>query len=140
MYIVPSHHLKYPHEHSVLLPSNTRQSPRLDKMLTPEVRPQIDHLPRTQSQQSKHHGNRKPLNTLIRTLVGISQLLLARPEILHLVNNFANNLLNTLQLNLNRLELLGGLDRGPIARVGANVDIELDLAGETGAMAACGGD
>lgn len=102
-------------------------------MLAAEVRPQIDNLPCAQPDQRHHDSSRKPLDALVRALVGIPQLLFAPPEVLHLSDNLTNNLLNTLQFDLDGLELLGSLDSVPIAGVGANIDVELNLAGETGA-------
>lgn len=44
------------------------------------------------------------------------------------MDDFLSQLLDTAQLGLDRLELLGGLDGAPVFGVGANVNIELDVA------------
>jgi hypothetical protein len=96
---------------------------------SPEVRPQIDDLPRAKSNKHTHSPKGKPFDSLIRALVGISELLLSSPEILHLSHDLIDSLLDSAQLGLDRLQLLRGLNTGPVFGVGANVDIELDVSG-----------
>lgn len=94
----------------------------------PKVSPQINNLPSTQPNQHAHSPKRKPLDALIRALVGIPQLLLARTQVLHLVDDFGDHLLDAAQFGLDGPELLLGLDAGPVAGVGADVDVEFDGA------------
>lgn len=92
----------------------------------PEVSPEIDNLPGAEPNQHAHGAKGEPLHALIGALVGIPQLLLARPEVFHLADNLLHHLLDTAEVGLDGLELLLALDAGPITRVGANVDVELD--------------
>lgn len=92
----------------------------------PKVSPEIYDLPNTQSDQHPHSAKSKPLHALVGALVGIPQLLFAGPQVLHLVDNLRHHLLNTTQISFNGLELLRGLNAGPVTGVGANLDIELD--------------
>lgn len=55
--------------------------------------------------------------------------MLSGAEVLHLGDKLAGDFLDAAELSLNRLELLGGLDGGPVLGVGADVDIELNMAG-----------
>ena len=95
---------------------------------SPEIRPQIDNLPSTQASQHTHCSKSKPFNTLIRTFIGISQFLLSGPHVLQLGDDLGNHLLDAAEIGLDGLEFLLGLDGGPVAGVGANVDVEFDLA------------
>lgn len=97
-------------------------------MLTPEVRPQINDLPRSQPDQHAHRAQREPLDTLIRALIRISQLLLSCPQIVHLRNNLANRLFDPPELRFDRLQLLASRDSIPVLGIGAYVDVELDVA------------
>jgi hypothetical protein len=97
-------------------------------MLTPKVRPQIDHLPRAQADQHSHRAQRKPLHALIRALIRVPQLLLSRPQIVHLGDNLTDRLLDAPQLRLDRLELLAGGNGVPVLGIGSYVDVELDVA------------
>jgi hypothetical protein len=97
-------------------------------MLTPKVRPQIDHLPRAQAHQHGHGAQRKPLDPLIRALIRIPELLLSGPQIVHLGDNLANRLLDAPQLRLDRLEFLARGNGVPVLGIGAYVDVELDVA------------
>lgn len=109
-----------------------RKKAKID--IIPKVSPQINNLPSTQPNQHPHSPKRKPLNPLIRTLIGIPQPLLASPEILHLINNFTDQLLDVTKVRLDRFELFLSLDAGPVARVSADVDVEFD-----GAVGVCDG-
>jgi hypothetical protein len=106
----------------------------LNQMLRPEIGPQVHNLPRTQRHQYAHGPNRKPLDALIGTLIRITQLHLTTPEIVHLGHDLADDLLDASQLAFDRFELLVGLDGGPVLCVGANVDVELYVAREGGAV------
>jgi hypothetical protein len=97
-------------------------------MLTPKVRPQVDNLPRAQSNQHAHGSERKPLDALICALVRISQLLLACPQIVHLRHNLTNRLLNAPELHFHRLQLLAGRNGIPVLGIGAYVNVKLDVA------------
>lgn len=97
-------------------------------MLRPEVSPQVDNLPRPQTNKHAHSTKSKPLHALVGALVGITQSLFARPQVLHLRDNLVDNILNTAEVCLDGFELLLGLNAGPVAGVGADFDIELDLA------------
>lgn len=98
----------------------------------PEISPQINNLPSTQSNQHPHRAERKPLDPLVGALVGIAQLLLPRPQVLHLADNLGHHLLHAAEIRLDGLELLVDLDAGPVAGVGADVDVELDGAVRVG--------
>lgn len=97
-------------------------------MLRPKIRPQIHHLPRPQPDQHPHSPVRKPLHPLIGALVGIAQLLLPRAQVVHLGHDLGDQFLHAAQLRLDGFEFLLRLDRGPVARVGADVDVEFDVA------------
>ena len=112
----------------------------LDKVLRPEVCPEVHNLPRTQCHEHSHGANSKPLDTLVRTLVGISQLDLTSPQVVQLSNNLGSNLANPLELRLHGLQLLAGLNGIPVLCVCANVDVELDVAVGVGDRVACGQD
>lgn len=113
-----------------------RANPRLKRKRReenkPEISPQINDLPSSQPNQHPHRPKCKPLDPLVRTLVGIPQLLLSRAQVLHLADDLADHLLNASQVNFDGLELLLDLDAGPVAGVGADVDVEFDRAGGVG--------
>jgi hypothetical protein len=94
-----------------------------EKTNIPEISPQINNLPRAQSHQHAHGPQRKPLDPLVRALIGVAQLLLAHAQVLHFLHDLIDAGLDAPQLRVDGLELLGGLDRRPIARVGADVDV-----------------
>ena len=97
-------------------------------MLGPEVRPQVHNLPRTQRHEHSHGSNGEPLDSLVGALVGISQLDLTAPQVVQLGHNFGRNFTDSLQLGFHGLQLLACLDGIPVFCVGANVDVELDVA------------
>ena len=97
-------------------------------MLAPEITPQVYDLPRAQADQHQHGQIAEPLHTLVGALVGIAQLLLPRTQVIHLGDDLANDFLDAAELGLDRLELFAGLDGGPVFRVGADVDVEFDVA------------
>ena len=96
-------------------------------MLRPEIRPEIHHLPRPEPNQHPHRPQRKPLHPLIRALIRVPQFLLPRPEVLHLRHDLVDGLLDAAEFGFYRFEFLGGLDRGPVFGVGADVDVEFDV-------------
>lgn len=95
----------------------------------PEVRPQVQDLPDPEHDQDEGGAEPEPLDPVVGALVGVAQLLLARPQVVHLAHDLGDHLLHTAKVRLDRLELLGGLDRGPVLCVGADVDVEFDVAG-----------
>lgn len=101
----------------------------LNKVLRPEISPQIDNLPRPKTNQHAHRPKRKPLHPLVGALIGITQSLLPRPQVLHFRDDVGNNVFNAAKVCLDGLELLLRLDAGPVAGVGADLDVEFDFAG-----------
>ena len=91
----------------------------------PKIGPQIDNLPCPQPNQHTHCAERKPFNSLIGTLIGISQLLLSIPQVLHLIHNLGKHLFYTLELCLDRLQLLLCLNSRPVFCVGTDINIKL---------------
>lgn len=100
----------------------------LDKVLRPEVRPEVHNLPRAQRHEHSHGADSKPLDTLVCALVGISQLDLTAPQVVQLSNNLGSDLADPLELSLHGLQLLASLNGIPILCICANVDVELDVA------------
>lgn len=103
----------------------------------PEVRPQVQDLPDPENDQDEGGAETEPLNPVVGALVGVAQLLLARPQVVHLAHNLGYHLLHTAKVSLDRLELLGGLNRRPVLCVGTDVDVELDVAGRVGDVPGC---
>lgn len=106
-------------------------------MLGPEVRPQVHNLPRPQNNEQPGRPDAEPLDTVVCALVGVAQLLLALAQVVHLADDLGGELLDAAQLGLDGLELLCGLDGGPVLCVGANVDVELDGAEVDGGLVGC---
>lgn len=98
-------------------------------MLGAEVGAQVHNLPSPKTDEQPGGADAEPLDTVVRALVGVAQSLLSCPEVIHLADNLSRQLLNASQLSLDRLELLGGLDGGPVLGVSANVNVELDGSG-----------
>lgn len=103
----------------------------------PEVCPQINDLPCSQSNQHPHGSEAKPLDSGVRALIRVSQLLFSAPEVFHLRNDFGDQLFNASEFCLNRLELLSGLDSRPIFGVCANVNVEFDMACRISGVVGC---
>lgn len=101
----------------------------LDKMLAPEISPEVNNLPRTQSDQHAHGANSKPLDSLIGTLIRIPKPLLTPPQVIHFPDNLADDLFDPTQFGFDGLELLAGGDGVPVLCVGTNVNVEFDMAG-----------
>lgn len=101
-------------------------------MLRPEVGPQVDNLPSTQANEHTHRAEREPLHTLVGALISITEALLTSAEIIHLRDDVSDHLLDAAEVGLDGLELLLRLDGGPVAGIGANLDIEIDFAGGVG--------
>ena len=112
----------------------------LDKVLRPEVRPEVHNLPRAQRHEHSHGADSKPLDTLVCALVGISQPDLTSSQVVQLSHNLGSNLADSLELRFHGLQLLAGLDGIPVFCVGANVDVELDVAVGVGDCVGCGQD
>src|SRR5947199_293508 len=108
--------------------STSIQGSIIDKEDLPKVRPQVHNLPSAQPNQHAHGAERKPFDSLIRALIGIAQLLLSYPQILHLHHDLIDRLLNTPQLCLNWFKLLRCLNSRPIACVGTNVDVQFNVS------------
>ena len=70
----------------------------------------------------------KPLDPLICAFICVSQFLLPHPQVFHLIHNLIDSLLNPPQLGLDGFQLLRSLDGRPISRVGADIDVQLDMA------------
>lgn len=100
----------------------------LDKVLRSEISPQVDNLPRAQTHQHSHGAEGEPLDTLIGALIGIAETLLAGTQVLHLCDDVLDHLFDTAEVGLDGLELLLNLNAGPVAGVGADLDVELDFA------------
>jgi hypothetical protein len=109
-------------------------------MLAPEVSSEVHDLPSPKSNKHTHSAQRKPLDSLVGTLIGITQLLLATPQVVHLCYNLANRLLDPPEFGFYRLQLVDGLDGVPVLCVGANVNVEFDVAGCDGLGGAGGGE
>lgn len=97
-------------------------------MLGSEVGSEVHDLPAPERDQQQRGTYPEPLNAGIRALVGVAQLLLARPQVVHLADDIRDGLLDAPQLRLDRLQLLRRLDRGPILGVGADVDVEFHVS------------
>lgn len=95
----------------------------LNQMLRPKVRTQVQNLPAAQRDEQPGGAETEPFNAGVCALVGVAQAMLARAEIVKLVDDFADSLLDTTQVRLDRFELLGRLDGGPVFGVGANVNV-----------------
>jgi hypothetical protein len=100
----------------------------LNEMLRPEIRPEVDNLPRSQANQHAHCTKCEPLDPLVCALICISQLLLASTEVVHLGYYLPNDFLDSTELYFDRFEFLASLNGRPIFCVSANVDIEFDVS------------
>lgn len=117
--------------HSRTFPRNTGV-PRLDEMLGAKVGAEVHDLPAPEADEEPGGADAEPLDARVCALVGVAELLLAGAEVLHLLDDLAGELLDAAQVGLDGLELVVGLDGGPVAGVGANLDVELNLAGGGG--------
>lgn len=97
-------------------------------MLAAEVGAQVYNLPAPEANEEPGGQDAEPLDAVVCALVGVAQLLLAGAQVLHLLHHLGRHLLNLAQLGLDGLELLVGLDGGPVLCVGANVNVELNVA------------
>lgn len=98
-------------------------------MLGSEVGTEVHDLPAPETNKEPGCSDTKPLDTVVGALVGVSELLFSGAEVLHLGHELAGDLLDTAELGFDGLELLSRLDGRPILGVGANVNVELDVAG-----------
>lgn len=108
---------------------HARKNALLDKMLGSEVGTEVHDLPAPETNKEPGCSDTKPLDTVVGALVGVSELLFSGAEVLHLGHELAGDLFDTAELSFDGLELLSRLDGRPILGVGANVDVELDVAG-----------
>ena len=111
---------------SALGPAREERSCRRN---VPEISPQVHDLPRAQPHQHPHRPKRKPFDALIGALVRVPKLLLPRPEVVHLSDNLPDQLFDASQLRLDRLQLLLRLDGRPVSGVGADVNVQFNVAG-----------
>lgn len=103
-------------------------------MLGAEVGAQVHDLPAPEADEQPRGADAEPLDARVGALVGVAQLLLARAQVVHLAHNLGRQLLDPAQVRFDGLELLRRLDGRPVLGVGANVDVELDVAeGRVGA-------
>jgi hypothetical protein len=109
---------------STFLPATTARERNARRDNIPEISPQVDDLPRTQAHQHTHGAQRKPLDSLIRALIRIPQLLFAHPQIFHLLNNLIDRSFDAAQFRLDRLQLLASLDGRPVLRIRTDIDIQ----------------
>jgi hypothetical protein len=103
-------------------------SSNLDQMLRPEVRSEVHNLPRTQSHEHAHGADSKPLDTLVCALIRVSQLDLTPSQVVQLGDNLRGNLADPLELCFHGLQLLASLNGVPVLGVGADVNVQLDVA------------
>lgn len=101
-------------------------------MLRAEVSTQIHDLPGPETDEEPGGADAEPLDAVVGALVGVAKLLLSETHVVHLADDLGHGLLDASQLGLDGLELLGGLDGGPVLGIGANVDVEFDGAGGRG--------
>lgn len=97
-------------------------------MLGTEVSPEVHNLPRPETNQNPCSSDAEPLDTVVGALVGVAELLFSLAEVVHFLDDFLGQLLDTAEFSLDGLKLLGGLDGAPVFGVGADVDVEFDMA------------
>ena len=97
-------------------------------MLGAEVSPQVHDLPSPEGNEHPGRSDTEPLDTVVGAFVGVTQALLSCAHVLHLLHDIHGGLLDTAQVGFDGLELLGGLDGGPILSVGTNVNVEFNGA------------
>lgn len=100
----------------------------LNNVLRAEVRPEVGDLPGAQTNEREEDEVEEVLHPLVSALVGVAQLLLAQTHVLGVLVELGHALAELAQLHLGGLQLLGSLVRVPVARVGANLHIELNRA------------
>lgn len=110
-------------------PARIRDTKHDGKVYVPEVSPQVNNLPSPKPNEHTYRPKRKPLHPLICALIGITQLLLTRTQVLHLRHNLRDRLFHAAEVSLDGLQLLRDGVAGPVAGVGPDVDVELDGAG-----------
>lgn len=94
-------------------------------MLGAEVGAEIHDLPDPEADEQPGGADAEPLDAVVGALVGVAELLLALAQVVHLLDHLGRHLLQAAQVGLDGLELLGGLDGGPVLGVSADVDVEL---------------
>lgn len=89
---------------SILPLEKTLQSVIFDsENYSPEISPQINHLPCAQRDQDAHRTKREPLDPLIGAFVRVPQLLFSCAEIIHLSDDLRHHLFHPAQFGLGRL-------------------------------------
>lgn len=101
-------------------------------MLGAEVGTQVNDLPRAQTNKHTHSAEGEPLDTLIGALVGITQTLFTAAEVFHLADDVSNHFLDATEVGLDGLQLLLGLNAGPVAGVGTDLNIKFNFTGRVG--------
>lgn len=107
---------------------SSADSQALDEVLRAEVCAQVHDLPDPERKEERRGADAEPLDACVGALVRVAQLLLAVAEVVHLVHDLADDLLDAPKLCVDWLELLDGRQRLPVLCVGADVDVEVDLA------------
>lgn len=92
-------------------------------MLTPEVAPQVNDLPHSQSHKHTHCYKRKPLDALIGALIRIAKLLLSVSQVVHFTDDLADDFLDAAQFGFDRLEFVTCLDGRPVLCISADINI-----------------
>lgn len=98
-------------------------------MLAPEICAQVYNLPCSERYQHSHSEECKPLHTLVGALICVPQLLLSPPQVIHLLHNLADDFFDTAEFRFDGLQLLAGLDGGPVLRICADVDVQFNVSG-----------
>lgn len=101
----------------------------------PEVCPQVHNLPTPQTDEDERRADAEPLDAGVCALVGVAQLVLAGAQVVHLGVDLADELVDAPELRLDGLELLRRLDGVPVLCVGADVDVEFNVAARCAAAA-----
>lgn len=100
----------------------------LDEMLATEVGAQIHNLPNPQTDEQHGCSDAEPLDAGVGAFVGVAQLLLTRTQVVHLCHDLGNGLFDATQLSFDGLQLLSGLNSGPVLGVGTNINVEFNVA------------
>ena len=96
----------------------------------------MQYLPDPEPDEQSGSTDAEPLDAIVGALIGVAELQLAAAQVVHLNHNLLYQLFDPAQLRLDWLELLGRLDGRPVLGVGADVDVELNMAGAGAFLAA----